>query len=107
MHLKTAALSIVLITGAFVSQSFAQPQAPPPPGAPLPPPQAPPPNAAMSAPPIYPAVELERIVSPIALYPDPLLAQVLAAATFSNDIPDAARWADEHHYLTDTALTAA
>jgi hypothetical protein len=51
--------------------------------------------------------ELERIVSPIALYPDPLLAQVLAAATFSDQIPDAARWADQHHYLAGPALTAA
>jgi hypothetical protein len=64
--------------------------------APLPAP-APPPNA---APPSYPAAELERIMSPIALYPDPLLAQVLAAATFPTDLPEAARWADEHHYLT-------
>jgi len=46
-------------------------------------------------------------VSPVALYPDPLLAQVLAAATFSQDIPEAARWADQHHYLTGQALTAA
>ena len=44
---------------------------------------------------------------PIALYPDPLLAQVLAAATFPQDVPDAARWADEHHYLTGKALTDA
>jgi hypothetical protein len=55
----------------------------------------------------YPPAELERIVSPIALYPDPLLAQVLTAATFYNDIPEAARWADQHHYLTGPALTAA
>jgi hypothetical protein len=55
----------------------------------------------------YPPAELDRIVSPIALYPDPLLAQVLAAATFSNEIPDAARWADQHHYLTGPSLTAA
>ncbi len=57
--------------------------------------------------PSYPAAELDRIVSPIALYPDPLLAQVLAAATFPAEIPDAARWADEHHYLTGAQLTAA
>ena len=57
-------------------------------------------------PPVYPPAELERIVSPIALYPDPLLAQVLAAATFSPDIPPAAQWADQHHYLTGPALTA-
>ena len=61
----------------------------------------------MAPPPVYPAAELERVVSPIALYPDPLLAQVLAASTYSADIPDAARWADQHHYLSDTQLTAA
>jgi hypothetical protein len=54
-----------------------------------------------------PPGELERIVSPIALYPDPLLAQVLAAATFSDQIPEASRWADQHHYLTGPQLTAA
>lgn len=30
------------------------------------------------------------------MYPDPLLAQVLAAATYPADIPDAARWANGH-----------
>ena len=75
--------------------------------APLPVPQAPPQPAATAPAPSYPAAELDRIVSPIALYPDPLLAQVLAAATFATDIPEAARWADEHHYLTGTQLTAA
>jgi hypothetical protein len=29
----------------------------------------------------------------------------LRASTFSQDIPDAARWADQHHCLSDTALT--
>jgi hypothetical protein len=61
----------------------------------------------MAPPPVYPAAELDRIVSPIALYPDPLLAQVLAASTFASDVPDAARWADQHHYLTDAALASA
>src|ERR1700689_581242 len=59
------------------------------------------------APPAYPPQELDRLVSRIALYPDPLLAQTLAAATFSDQIPDAARWADQHHYLTGSAMTAA
>jgi hypothetical protein len=67
----------------------------------------PPQNAATQQAPSYPPAELERVVSPIALYPDPLLAQVLAAATFAEDIPDAARWANEHHYLTGGQLTAA
>jgi hypothetical protein len=47
------------------------------------------------------------MVDRIALYPDPLLAQVLAAATFSDQIPDAAKWADEHHYLTGDDLASA
>ena len=51
--------------------------------------------------------QLERLISRVALYPDPLLAQVLAAATFPNDIPDAARWADEHHYLRGDQLANA
>src|SRR5262249_25321616 len=39
--------------------------------------------------------------------PDPLLAQALAAATYYNEIPEAARWADQHHYLTGQALASA
>jgi hypothetical protein len=59
------------------------------------------------APVMFPPAELERIVSPIALYPDPLLAQTLAAATFADQIPAAAQWADQHHYLTGAALAGA
>lgn len=66
---------------------------------PAPYPQAPPPY--------FPPQELDRLVSRIALYPDPLLAQVLSAATFSDQIPGAATWADQHHYLTGPALAAA
>jgi hypothetical protein len=47
------------------------------------------------------------LVSPIALYPDPLLAQILTASTFPDDIPAAAQWADQHHYLTGDALAQA
>jgi hypothetical protein len=52
-------------------------------------------------------MELDRVTSPVALYPDPLLAQVLTAATFSTDIPDAAHWADQHHYLAPDAIAQA
>jgi hypothetical protein len=54
----------------------------------------------------YSPRELDRIVSPIALYPDPLLGQVLTAATFSPEIPEAARWADEHHYVPPSRIPA-
>ncbi len=58
-------------------------------------------------PPYFPPEQLDQLVSRIALYPDPLLAQVMAAATYSDQIPAAAQWADQHHYLTGDALAAA
>src|SRR5882724_1812505 len=57
--------------------------------------------------PNYSQGELERMVSRIALYPDPLLAQTLAAATYPDQIPEAARWADQHHYLSSEGLADA
>ena len=63
--------------------------------------QAPPP------PPSFAPPQLDQLVQRIALYPDPLLAQVLSASTFADEIPDAAKWADEHHYLTGDALANA
>lgn len=59
------------------------------------------------APPSYPPDELDKLVTQIALYPDPLLAQILAAATYPDQIPDAAKWADEHHYLRGDDLARA
>jgi hypothetical protein len=58
-------------------------------------------------PPIFTPEQLDQLVSRIALYPDPLLAQILSAATYPDQIPDAARWADEHHYLTGDELARA
>jgi len=62
---------------------------------------------AQAPPPSYPPEELDKLVTRIALYPDPLLAQILAAATFPDQIPDATKYADEHHYLTGDALARA
>ena len=59
------------------------------------------------APPSFTPDQLDHIVSRIALYPDPLLAQVLTASTFPDQIPDAAQWADDHHYLTGQELADA
>jgi hypothetical protein len=97
LHRRVAAL-LMVVTLAPAVPAFAQAPLPAPPQAPLPPP---------GPMPSYPPAELERIVSPIALYPDPLLAQVLAAATYPGDIPEAARWADQHHYLQPDAIAAA
>ncbi len=38
------------------------------------------------------AEQLDNLMAPIALYPDPLLAQVLPAATFVEQIDQSARW---------------
>jgi hypothetical protein len=65
--------------------------------------QAPPPQP----PPSYAPAQLDQLVARIALYPDPLLAQILAGATYPDQIPDAAHWADQHHYLTGQALADA
>lgn len=40
--------------------------------------------------------ELDDLLAPIALYPDPLLAQVLPAATFIDQIDEAARFVRRH-----------
>src|SRR5579864_7689432 len=63
--------------------------------------------AAAQGQPYYAPEQLDRMVSRVALYPDPLLAQVLAAATFPNDIPDSAAWADEHRNLSGGELAEA
>jgi hypothetical protein len=51
--------------------------------------------------------QLDQLVGRIALYPDPLLAQVLTASTYWNQIPDAATWANQHAYLHGDELSRA
>ncbi|MDQ1411356.1 MAG: hypothetical protein QOJ41_3091, partial [Acidobacteriaceae bacterium] len=64
-------------------------------------------SPAQGEPPSFTPEQLDNIVSRIALYPDPLLAQILTASTFPDQIPEAAEWADEHHYLTGAELAQA
>jgi len=59
------------------------------------------------APPPFGPGDLDRLVQRIALYPDSLLTPTLAAASFPDQIPDAARWADQHHYLRGDELARA
>jgi hypothetical protein len=101
--------SVVLLAGCLTAPASAQAPLPTPPAPPQQPPvqQGAPVPVPGPSPAAYPAAELDRIVSPIALYPDPLLAQILTATTYYTQIPDAASWADQHHYLTGEALTAA
>ena len=50
--------------------------------------------------------QLERLVAPIALYPDSLVAQILAAATFPSQIEDAQSWLKAHPNMTPEDLGA-
>jgi Protein of unknown function (DUF3300)/Chaperone of endosialidase len=59
-----------------------------------------------SAQPLKPA-ELDQLVAPIALYPDPLLAEVLMASTFPLDIVQAHRWAEANKNLNADQLKTA
>ena len=48
--------------------------------------------------------QLRQLVAPIALYPDPLVGQILAAATYPAQVAQAENWMQEHHGLTGDAL---
>ncbi len=51
--------------------------------------------------------QLQQLVAPIALYPDSLVAQILAASTFPEQIVEAERWLQEHSDLQGAALAQA
>ncbi len=54
-----------------------------------------------------PADQLDSLVAPIALYPDPLLAQVLAASTYPLEIIQLQQWLAKNKDLKDQALADA
>jgi len=108
--MKPVALAGVFL-GLFAFIAAAQPpQAPP-----YPPPQGAPPQSypqqqgypQQGYPPPQAPQDLERLVDRIALYPDPLLGNILAASTFSDQIFDAEAWAHRHGYLHGEALAHA
>ena len=53
------------------------------------------------------AEKLQQLVAPIALYPDELVAQVLAAATYPTEIVEAERWLQQNSSLKDAQLADA
>ena len=85
--------SLVLATGPA---GFAYQEAPGPPPQAAPPPPA---QAAMQTP-----EQLQQLVAPIALYPDALVAQILAAATYPDEIGEAERWMEHHSKLKGKKL---
>jgi hypothetical protein len=67
-----------------------------------PPPQPPPAMPVQGAQPS--AEQLQQLVAPIALYPDSLVAQILAAAAFPEEIVEADRWLGDHKHLQGKKL---
>jgi hypothetical protein len=74
--------------------AFAQDQAPPPP-------PPPPPGQALTP------DQLNDLVAPIALYPDPLLSQVLVASTYPLEVVQAYQWLQRNPGISGPALTQA
>src|SRR5260370_40366197 len=48
--------------------------------------------------------KLQQLVAPIALYPDSLVAQIMAASTFPEQVVEADRWVQAHPDLNGDAL---
>jgi hypothetical protein len=70
--------------------------------------QAPPQNGQAPTPYVTQTPEqIQQLVAPIALYPDSLVAQVLAAATFPEQVVEADRWVQAHPDLKGDALAQA
>jgi hypothetical protein len=84
----------VMLCGLMLTPMYglhAQDQAPPPP----------PPGQALTP------DQLNDLVAPIALYPDPLISQVMVAATYPLEVVQAYQWLQHNPGLTGPALTQA
>jgi Protein of unknown function (DUF3300) len=60
-----------------------------------------------SAPPPLKQEELEQILAPIALHPDPLISQILMASTYPLEVVQADRWTKQNASLQGDAQTEA
>ena len=89
------ALSLLLTIATWPLTLMAEQDAPPPDQGQ----SGPPPSYAQQAP-----EQLQQLVAPIALYPDSLVAQILAAATFPEQVVEADRWVQAHPDLSGVAL---
>src|SRR5206468_7290928 len=54
-----------------------------------------------------PPDQLDSLVAPIALYPDPMLAQALAASTYPLELVQLQQWLEKNKGLKDKALADA
>jgi hypothetical protein len=65
------------------------------------------PSAAQDQESKIPPDQLDSLVAPIALYPDPLLAQILAASTYPLQMVQLQQWLTANKNLKDKALADA
>jgi len=92
--------STVLLAAALIAQE-------PPPQQPgqLPPDQGAPGDQAQQPPaPPLSLEQLDDLVAPIALYPDNLLSQILAASTYPIEVVEAQQWLKQNHHLKGQQL---
>jgi hypothetical protein len=53
---------------------------------------------------VWSADQLDNLVAPVALYPDPLLSQVLVASTYPLEVVEASQWLQRNRNLQGQAL---
>jgi hypothetical protein len=99
--LLATALSFLLILPAASLKALAQQPAPTPQQAGAPPATYPGQGAPLSA------DDLQKLVAPIALYPDALVAQILGASTFPDQVAYADDWLHQNSSLTGSNLMKA
>src|SRR5207245_8327978 len=56
---------------------------------------------------VVPPDQLDSLVAPIALYPDPMLSQTLVASTYPLEIIQLQQWLGQNKNLQDRALAEA
>ena len=61
-------------------------------------------NAASPAKELWSPDQLDNLVAPIALYPDPLLSQMLVASTYPPEVVEAHQWLQRNSNLQEQAL---
>ena len=100
VRLSRLAACCLLLNLGIPSSAFAQ--------APAPPSYVPPPGESTQTA-GFSVEQIDALVAPVALYPDPLLTQLLMATTFPLQVVDAARWVaePEHRGLSGDALVRA
>ena len=86
---KFSSAVIAMAAACFAGGAFSQTSPPP------------------AAPPATTPAQLEQLVAPIALYPDPLVAQILAASTYTDQVVDANRYLKSNAELKGKDLATA